>query len=487
LEQKKEITISPLTRLEGHGRIRIFLNDEGNVKDAYFQTVELRGFERFCIGRPIEELPRIVPRICGVCPWAHHLASAKACDAVFKAEPPEAAKKLREMAYCAHIMHSHQLHFYALGAPDFISGPKKATAERNLVGLLGNMGMALGLEVIKHRGYAQRIQEIVGGKATHPVCGLPGGMSKALSRDERAEIEEKAKQLVDFSKRSLEIFDDAVLKYNEDLDLRADDTYYLETHYMAMVDDKDSVSFYDGKVKIVDPDGKEYAKFDPEDYLAYIEEAVLPWTYLKFPYLKGRGWNGLIDGKASGIYRVGPLARLNVAKGLATEAAQDAYEPWYEYFGKKPVHNTLAFHWARLIENLYAAERCLELIQDPEITSKDLRGELGEPGEGIGCVEAPRGTLYHHYWADDEGIAQKVNLLVATAHNHGAICMSVKKAAQNLIKNGNIDEGLLNLVEMAFRAYDPCLACATHALPGQMPLEVTIYDVEGNLYKQLQR
>jgi F420-non-reducing hydrogenase large subunit len=292
---------------------------------------------------------------------------------------------------------------------------------------------------------------------------------------------------VDFSKRSLEIFDDAVLKYNEYLDLRADETYYLETPYMAMVDDKDSVSFYDGKVKIVNPDGKEYAKFDPKDYLDYIEEAVLPWTYLKFPYLKGMGWNGLIDGKASGIYRVGPLARLNVAEGLATEAAQDAYEQLVEYFGKKPVHNTLAYHWARLIENLYAAERCLALIQDPEITSKDLRGELGEPGEGIGCVEAPRGTLYHHYWADDEGMVQKVNLLVATAHNHGAICLSVKKAAQNLIKNGNVDEILLNMVEMAFRAYDPCLACATHALPGQMPLEVTIYDVEGNLYKQLQR
>jgi F420-non-reducing hydrogenase large subunit len=483
----KEITISPITRLEGHGKISIFLNDEGNVKDAYFQTVELRGFERFCIGRPVEEMPRIVPRICGVCSWAHHLASTKACDAVFKSEPPEAAKKLREMAYCAHMMHSHQLHFYVLGAPDFIPGPKADPASRNVVGLIGKVGLALGLEVIKHRGYAHRIQEIVGGKSTHPVCGLPGGMSKALSKEERDEIEEKAKKLVDFSKKSLEIFDDAVLKNKEYVDLIAGDTYYHETYYMGMVDEEDNVNFYEGKIKVVDPDGRDYAKFYARDYLDYIEEAVMPWTYLKFPYLKGVGWKGLVDGKDSGIYRVAPLARLNVADGLTTDAAQEAYERMYDFFGKKPLHNTLAFHWARLIENLYAAERCLELIQDPEITSKDLRGELGEPGEGVGCVEAPRGTLYHHYWADEDGIAQKLNIIVATGHNHGAICMSVKKAAQSLIKNWQIDEGLLNMVEMAFRAYDPCLACATHTLPGRMPLEVNVYDAEGVLYRRLRK
>jgi F420-non-reducing hydrogenase large subunit len=247
------------------------------------------------------------------------------------------------------------------------------------------------------------------------------------------------------------------------------------------------VNFYEGKIKVVDPDGRDYAKFYARDYLDYIEEAVMPWTYLKFPYLKGVGWKGLVDGKDSGIYRVAPLARLNVADGLTTDAAQEAYERMYDFFGKKPLHNTLAFHWARLIENLYAAERCLELIQDPEITSKDLRGELGEPGEGVGCVEAPRGTLYHHYWADEDGIAQKLNIIVATGHNHGAICMSVKKAAQSLIKNWQIDEGLLNMVEMAFRAYDPCLACATHTLPGRMPLEVNVYDAEGVLYRRLRK
>jgi F420-non-reducing hydrogenase large subunit len=237
----------------------------------------------------------------------------------------------------------------------------------------------------------------------------------------------------------------------------------------------------------VDPDGKEYAKFDAKDYLDYIEEAVLPWSYLKFPYLKGVGWKGLVDGKDSGIYRVNSLARLNAASGLATDAAQEAYKKMYDFFGKKPVHNTLAFHWARLIENLYAAERCLELIQDPEITSKDIKAEVGEPGEGVGCVEAPRGTLYHHYWADEDGMMTKMNLIVATVQNNGPMCMSVKKAAQSLIKNWKVDEGLLNMVEMAFRAYDPCLACATHTLPGQMPLEIQILDNKGKIYKRIER
>ncbi|MBE0517343.1 MAG: Ni/Fe hydrogenase subunit alpha [Methanophagales archaeon] len=486
-ERNKEITISPITRLEGHGKICIFLNDEGNVKDAYFQVVELRGFERFCVGRPVEEIPRIVPRICGVCPWAHHMASTKANDAVFNAEPPEAAKKLREMAYAAHYVHSHIAHFYALAAADFVVGPTADPASRNVVGVIGKVGLELGLEVIKHRSYAQRIQEIVGGKATHPVCGLPGGMSKALSEEERAEIEEKAKSNVDFAKKSLEILSDVVLKNKDYVEIIAGDTYYHETYYMGTVDKNDKVNFYDGMIKVVDPNGKEYAKFEVKDYLDYIGEAVLPWSYLKFPYLKEVGWKGLIDGPESGIYRVAPLARLNVASGMATDAAEAAYKQMYDFFGKKPVHNTLAFHWARIVELIYAAERCLELIQDPEITSKDIRGELGEPGEGVGSVEAPRGTLIHHYWADEDGIAQKLNIIVATGHNHGAMCMSVKKAAQNLIKDWQVDQGLLNMVEMAFRAYDPCLACATHTLPGQMPLEVSIYDEKGDLYQRLKR
>jgi len=379
---------------------------------------------------------------------------------------------------------STQLHFCALGAPDFIVGPRAEAAKRNIIGVVEKAGTELGLAVIHARGYAQRIQEIVGGKATHPVCGLPGGMSKALSNEERDEIEGEAKKLVDFGKKSLEIFDDLVLKNKEYVDLITGDTYYHETYYMGMVDENEKVNFYEGKIKVVDPDGKEYARFDAKDYLDYISEAVEPWSYLKFPYLKGVGWKGLVDGKESGIYRLNSLARLNVASGMATPRAQEAYTRMYDFFGKKPVHSTLAFHWARLIENLYAAERCLELIQDPETSSQDIRGDLGEPREGLGCVEAPRVTLFHHYWADEKGITKKVNLIVATAQNNGPMCMSIKRAAQSLIKNWKVEEGLLNMVEMAFRAYDPCLACATHTLLGQVPLKIVIV---GPDRKELQR
>ena len=484
---QKEIVINPITRLEGHGKISIFLNDKGDVREAYFQVPELRGFERFCIGRPVEEVPRIVPRICGVCPWPHHMAATKAVDAVFKAEPPEAAKKLREMLYCAHYMHSHQLHFYALAAPDFVPGPTAPAAERNVVGLIGKVGVELGLEVIKHRGYAQKIQQMLGGRATHPVGGFPGGWSKALSPEERDQVEEMAKKLLDFSKKTVDIFDSVVLKNKDYVDIILGDTYYHETYYMGCVDKNNKVNFYEGMVKVVAPDGTEYAKFEGKDYLKHIGEHVEPWSYLKFPYLKGVGWKGLVDGKGSGIYRVNTLARLNVANGMATPLAQAAYETMYKTFGKKPVHHTLAYHWARVIENLYAAERCLELIQDPEITSKDIRADVGEPGEGVGYVEACRGSLFHHYWADENGMAKKLNILVATGHNNGAICMSVKKAAQSLIHNWKVDPGILNMVEMAFRAYDPCYACATHTLPGKMPLEVDIFDSKGKIYKRLER
>lgn len=488
--KEKRITISPITRLEGHAKIEIFLNDQGNVEDAFFQVVELRGFERFCVGRPAEEMARITPRICGVCPGAHHMASTKALDNLFHAEPPEVAKKLRELFYNAHMIHSHLAHFYALAAPDFVVGPTAPPAKRNILGVIEVAGLDVGKEVIKHRAFAQKVQEIIGGKATHAVCGLPGGMSKPLSEEEREDIEEMARSCVEFAKLSLDkIFKDTVLENSEYMDIILDkDLYYHETYYMGMVDKDDQVNFYDGKIKVVDPQGNEYARFNPQNYLKHIEERVEEWSYLKFPYLKKVGWKGLQDGMDSGIYRVNSLARLNVAEGMATPLAQEAYQAFFETLGTKPVHNTLAFHWARLIELLYASERTLELAQDPQITSQDIRTLPSEtPEEGVGCVEAPRGTLYHHYTTDEEGIIRKVNLIVATCQNNGPICMSVKKAAQGLIKDWQVDEGLLNMVEMAFRAYDPCLACATHSLPGQMPMEVVIYDPKGKTYRKLSR
>lgn len=490
--ETRRITIDPITRLEGHGKVEIFLNSEGNVENVYFQVPELRGFERFCIGRPVEELARITTRLCGVCPGAHHMAASKALDRVFKADPPEAAKKLRELFYCAHYVHSHIAHFYALAAPDFIVGPAAPAAKRNILGVVEAVGVKIGGEVIKHRSYAQKIQEIIGGKATHPVCGLPGGMSRPISEEERKEIEAMAKSCVEFSKFSLQILNDVVLKNQDYLNLITNpNLYYMETYYMGLVDRNDKVNFYDGSIRVVDQNGKEFAKFQPEDYLEYIAEHVEPWSYLKFPYLKQFGWKGLIAGPDSGVYRVAPLARLNVSSGFATPIAQQEYEKLVETVrslgATMPVHFTMVNHWARVIEMVYAAERLLELAQDSEITSKELRAELGEPGEGVGVVEAPRGTLIHHYWADSDGITRKLNLIVATGNNNAAICMSLKNAAQALIRNWNVSEGLLNMVEMAFRAYDPCFACGTHMPQGQMPLEVRIYSKDGKLYRSIKR
>jgi len=485
----KKITIDPITRLEGHGKIEIFLDDGGNVANAYLQIPELRGFEKFCEGRPVEELPRITPRICGVCPSAHHMASTKATDAVYHVDPPLAAKKLRELYYCAHMCHSHIAHFYALAAPDFVVGPTADPAERNILGVIAKVGLEIGGEVIKHRAYAQDIQAVIGGKATHSVCGLPGGMSRAITEEERQDFEEKAKSMVEFGKFSLKLFDDVVLGNKEYVDIITGPIYTMQSYYMGMVDANNKVNFYDGDIRVVDPEGKEVAKFKPADYVDYIGEHTEPWSYLKFPFLKKVGWKGLTEGKESGVYRVAPLARLNVADGMATPLAQEAYEKMYSTLGGKPVHATLAFHWARLVEIMYAAERLLELCQDKEVTDPNVRTvPTATPDEGVGVVEAPRGTLYHHYKTDEKGMVEKVNLIVATVQNNPAMNMSIKKAAQKLITAGKVaSEGLLNMVEMAFRAYDPCMACATHTLPGQMPLEVIIRDAEGNIVQRVSR
>jgi len=483
----KEITIDPITRLEGHGRIQIFLNEQGNVENAYLQIPELRGFERFCIGRKAEDLPQITQRICGVCPVAHHMASTKALDAAFHVDPPLAAKKLRELMYSGYYVYDHTLHFYFLGGPDFVVGPTAPAAERNILGVINKVGLDIAKEVIKHRAYGQKITAMIGGKATHPVCGLPGGMSKALSEEERQEIEKMAESCVKFAQFTLQVFNDVVLKNKQYVDLILSDAFKHRTYYMGTVDENNKVNFYDGKIRVVNPEGREFAKWAPADYLKNVEEHVEEWTYVKLPYLKKVGWKGLVDGPGSGIYRVGPLGRLNASEGMATPLAHEEFKRMYETLGGKPVHSTLAFHWARLVELLYAAERTLELSRDKEVTSKDIRNKPGEPGEGVGIVEAPRGTLIHHYVVDEEGLAKKVNLIVATVNNAPAICMSIRDAAKGLIKGGVVNDGLLNMVEMAFRAYDPCFGCATHFAVGEMPMEVSIYDNNKNLLKTVKR
>jgi F420-non-reducing hydrogenase large subunit len=483
----KEVIINPITRLEGHGNISIFLNDAGEVENAYLKIPELRGFEKFCIGRRAELMPILTERICGVCPVAHHFASVKALDAAFNVEPPSAAKKLRELMHAGYLIYDHTLHFYYLGGPDFIVGPDAPPEKRNILGVIEKAGMDVAKEVIKHRAYGQKITEILGGKATHPVCGLPGGISKPLSEEKRQEIEKMAASSVEFAKFTLKLFHDIVLGNSRYVDMIKSDEYTMKTYYMGLVDAHNKVNFYDGKIRVVDPDGSEFLKFEPKDYLTYISEHVEEWTYSKFPFLKQVGWKGQIYGPGSGVYRVGPLGRLNASDGMATPLAQAEYEVMYQTLGGKPVHGTLAFHWARLIELLYAAERAVELVKDPEITSTNVRNKPGEPGEGVGVVEAARGTLYHHYVLDKDALIKDVNLIVATTNNYPAICMSIRDAAKGLIHGGKVDQGLLNMVEMAFRAYDPCFACATHYAVGQMPLAVNVYNSRKKLVKTLQR
>jgi F420-non-reducing hydrogenase large subunit len=478
----KRITIDPITRLEGHGKIEIFLDDNGDVEKTYLQIPELRGFEVFSVGRPAEEMPRITPKICGVCPTTHHICSTKALDALYHVDPPPAAKKLRELMYSAFMLEDHTLHFFFLGGPDFVVGPSAPAAERNILGVISKVGLDIAGKVIKMRRECRDVITHFGGRVIHPVCGLPGGISKPLKEEDRLKIVDVAKNGVEFAQFALKIFEDVVLKNKEYLDLVTGEVYKHATYYMGMVDKNNKVNFYDGEVRVVTPEGKEFARFKPVEYLDHITERVEPWSYVKFPYLKKVGWKGFVDGTDSGVYRVAPLARLNVSDGMATPLAQAEYEKMFATLGGKPVHNTLAFHWARLIEALYAAERMLELAQDKEITDTHVRNiPTAVPDEGIGIVEAPRGTLIHHYKTDRNGIITEANLIVATVNNAAAICMSIEKAAKSLIKGGKVSEGLLNMVEMAFRAYDPCFACATHTLPGKTPLFITIYDKQGDI------
>jgi F420-non-reducing hydrogenase large subunit len=477
----ERITIDPITRLEGHGKIEILLNEEGDVANTYFQIPELRGFERFCVGRPVEEMPLLTNRICGVCPEAHHMAAAKAADAVYGVEPPLTGKLLRELLYMGFYFTDHTTHFYALGGPDFVMGPDAPVAERNILGVIHKVGLEIGGKVIQARKYGHTIVEMLGGRKVHPCTSIPGGVTKGLNEEERKQIEEMGRWGIEFAQFSLQLFSDLVLGNKTYVDLILGDIYTHRTHYMGLVDENNHVNFYDGLVSVVDPDGKRLGKYAPNEYTDWVAERVEPWTYLKFPYLKKVGWKGFVDGNDSGVYMATPLSRLNAADGMATPLAQEHYEAFYETLGGKPVHQRLATHWARLIELLYSAERLVELATHPEITSPDFHAVPTQtPTEGVGIVEAPRGTLTHHYWTDERGVLSKVNLIVGTTNNYAPISMSIKKAAQSLITKGTVvNEGLLNMVEMAFRAYDPCFGCATHSLPGQMPLQVTIRDADG--------
>jgi len=484
----RQVVIDPITRLEGHGRIAIFLDDKGEVQRAYFQIPELRGFEKFLVGRRAEDAPQITSRICGVCPTAHHMAATKALDDLYHVEPTETAKKLREMLYSIFMLEDHALHLFFLGGPDFVVGPTAPKAERNVLGVIQKAGLEVGKRVIAMRKELRGLIQELGGRVIHPVFGLPGGVAKPLSEEARQRFEEVARRGLDFAVFCEGLFEEVVLKNKAYVDAIVSDAYTHRTYYAGLVDAQGRENFYDGQIRVVDPSGKEFAKFPARDYLKHLEEHVEPWTYVKFLYLKAKGWHGFTDGPESGIYSVAPLARLNAASGVATPRAQDLYRRYFETFGGRPVHHTLANHWARVIEIVYAAERFLELASDPAVANPDIRRmPTATPTEGIAAVEAPRGILIHHYTSDERGILTSANLLVATQHNAARIAMSVDKAARATIHGGVVDDGMLNQVEMAFRAYDPCHACATHSLPGSAPLKVQIFGPSGELIRTIVR
>jgi F420-non-reducing hydrogenase large subunit len=485
----RRITIDPITRLEGHGKIEILLDEHGNAESAFLQVPELRGFERFCVGRPAEEMPQLTAHVCGVCPAAHHLASARALDALYDAAPPAAARRIQALYYNLFLFEDHLLHYWYMGGPDFYAAPAAPAPMRSIVGVLARVGQDLGRRILAVRKEARDLMAAIGGRTIHPVFALPGGLARPLDAETIRRVREAAPRLVAFAEDTLASFHAAVRGSGEYGAALGSEVFRVRCHSMGMVDDEDRLTFLDGRLRVVDPGGRELARFDPADWLEHLSERVEPWTYAKLTFLRAKGWTGFEEGEASGLYRVGPLARLNVARAMATPRAEAERRRLFEALGW-PAHQTLAFHWARLVEALQAAEAVEELAGDPLIAAADVRrvpAPLPGPREGVGAVEAPRGTLVHHYAADGDGLLTAVNLVVASQHNAASVQISVRKAARGLVRNGQVDERLLNLLEMAFRAYDPCNACASHALPGELPLVVTVRGADGAVREVIRR
>lgn len=484
-----KISIDPITRLEGHGRIDLIMDDAGAVQQAYLVIPELRGFEKFAEGRPVEEMPRITARICGVCPEAHSAASVKAAEACYGVKIPPTAELIRRLQYNAFVAGDHATHFYALGGPDFIMGPDADPSVRNIVGVIGKVGLELGGRVIRMRKEAHEVAEMLGGRRVNAVGSLPGGQSHAVTPEMRDRLIEIARYMVEFAEQTIGVFHEVVLGNSSYVELIGSEAYVNRTYYVSLVNERNEVDHYDGMVRVVDPDGNEVVRYDPADYLAHIAERVEPWTYLKLPYLKAIGWKGLVDGPDSGVMRTGPLGMLNAAEGMQTPLAQAEYERMYDTLGGRPVHATLAFHWARLIELMQAAELTLAHATDERLCDPRVREiPTGVPSAGVGTVEAPRGLLTHHYFTDEQGIVQRANMIVGTTHNYPAIQLSVATAARSLVTGpDSLSEPTLNMIEMAFRAYDPCFGCATHALDAAPPLTVRAFAPDGTLLRTVSR
>jgi len=476
----KTIVIQPVTRIEGGARVLINLDEKGNVQDTKLQIMELRGFERFVVGRPVEDMARITTRICGVCPISHHMAAGKAMDEVFGVKAPAAAVRIRELLNAVAFCEEHILHFYFLAGPDFLMGHSAEPSVRNIVGIVGKMP-EVAQEVVRMRQMCSRMVEIIAGKSIHPVLNVPGGVSKPLTEAQRLDMQKMAAQVLEFAKFSIKYAKENIFDKLSP-DILSIGT--IITGFMGTVTSEGALNLYDGHLRLMKADGSK-VDFPYEDYPKHIGEYVQDWSMVKFPYAKDWGGFSLDLDNPLGQYRVNTLARINVCDYISTPLAQKELEEFRERFGRYP-QTTLLYNWARLIELLYNAELINQILAEKIVTDMDFRRQVTpRAGRGTGCVEAPRGTLIHNYECDENGLVTKANLIVGTTHNNGPMNMSVTQAAKSLIKNGKYDQSLLNLIEMAIRAYDPCMSCASHNLDGRLAVDISVADYRGQIIDRL--
>lgn len=473
---KRKIFISPVTRIEGHANITLEMNDDGTVHDAQFHVNEFRGFEKFCEGRMYTEMPTITPRICGICPTSHTLASVKACEMIQGIKPTYTANLLRRLMHIGQNLSSHALSFFHLSAPDFLLGYDSDPAKRNIIGIAEKFP-DIALRGIRLRKFGQEISERITGKKIHIMGIVPGGMAYPLTEDNR-------KALLDWipeAKQTVLLGLNIIKKFHEENGEMVQSFANSPTLYLGTVGPGGEHELYDGKLRFMDEEGVILNdQVSPERYLEFIAERSVNWSYLKYPYYKSYGFD-------NGFYRVGPLARLNVCSRMKTPLAQDEFEKFRQMNGGRPVHGTFYYHYTRLIEALSDVEDAERILNDKEVTSLHIQHHgRWNYEEGIGSSEAPRGTLFHHYKTDETGKLINVNLLIATGQNNPSMNRSVLEVARQYVKGETIKEGMLNRVESTIRCYDPCLSCSTHAI-GKMPMVIELKDRSGNLIRSIER
>ncbi|MGY6275885.1 Ni/Fe hydrogenase subunit alpha [Methylomonas sp. MgM2] len=474
----KRVVVDPVSRVEGHGKVTLLLDENNKVQQARLHIVEFRGFEKFIQGRPYWELPVLVQRLCGICPVSHHLAAAKAIDQLVGVDPANltpAADKLRRLLHFGQVLQSHALHFFHLSSPDLLFGFESDISKRNVVAVLADYP-DIGLQGVKLRKYGQEVIRMVSGKRVHGTGAIAGGMNKALSTAEREYLLQDIDQILAWSEAAV-----ALIKKVHTSNLPYYDEFAtIRSNYMGLIKPNGALELYHGGIRAKNDKGETIVDhYDYCDYTDLIHEEVRSWSYMKFPYLTSIG-------KADGWYRVGPLARVNNCDFIDTPLAEAARVEFKQHSGEAMVHSTLAFHWARLIEVLHCAESIKTLLHDPDVMSGDLVAKGEKRYEGIGVIEAPRGTLFHHYQVDENDIVTKANLIVSTTNNNMGMNESVRQVAAEYLSGRELTEPLLNNLEVAIRAYDPCLSCATHAV-GKMPLQLELVDAEGQLLDKLVR